>query len=102
MSSLFFLPQSMAAPNARSTCARWSTALYILSTGCQWRTIPKDLTPKSNVYDYFDLWDWMGRSTAYMRRFTSNAVKQWGARRARQPRSLTARASRAPKKGDAH
>jgi len=31
--------------------------LYVLSTGCQWRAIPKDLPPKSTVYDYFDLWD---------------------------------------------
>ena len=30
--------------------------MYILSTGCQWRAIPKDLPPKSTVYDYFDLW----------------------------------------------
>src|SRR3954452_18685027 len=29
--------------------------MYILSTGCQWRAIPKDLPPKSSVYDYFDL-----------------------------------------------
>jgi len=34
--------------------------LYVLSTGCQWRAIPKDLPPKSTVYDYFDLWDWDG------------------------------------------
>jgi transposase len=32
--------------------------MYILSTGCQWRAIPKDLPPKSSVYDYFDLWTW--------------------------------------------
>ena len=30
--------------------------MYILSTGCQWRAIPKDLPPKSTIYDYFDLW----------------------------------------------
>jgi transposase len=30
--------------------------VYVLSTGCQWRAIPKDLPPKSTVYDYFDLW----------------------------------------------
>ena len=30
--------------------------MYILSTGCQWRAIPKDLPPRSSVYDYFDLW----------------------------------------------
>ena len=33
---------------------------YILSTGCQWRAIPKDLPPRSTVYDYFDLWSWDG------------------------------------------
>jgi len=34
--------------------------MYVLSTGCQWRAIPKDLPPKSTVYDYFDLWAYDG------------------------------------------
>lgn len=34
--------------------------LYVLSTGCQWRAIPKDLPPRSTVYDCFDLWDYDG------------------------------------------
>ena len=34
--------------------------LYVLSTGCQWRAIPKDLPPKSTVYEYFDLWTYDG------------------------------------------
>ena len=34
--------------------------MYILSTGCQWRAIPRDLPPKSSVYDYFDLWTYDG------------------------------------------
>jgi transposase len=34
--------------------------LYILSTGCQWRYVPKDLPPKSTLYDYFDLWTYHG------------------------------------------
>jgi transposase len=34
--------------------------MYILSTGCQWRAIPKDLPPRSTLYDYFDLWEWDG------------------------------------------
>ena len=34
--------------------------MYILSTGCQWRAIPKDLPPRSTLYDYFDLWNWDG------------------------------------------
>jgi len=34
--------------------------MYILSTGCQWRPLPKDLPPRSTVHDYFDLWSWDG------------------------------------------
>ncbi len=34
--------------------------MYVLSTGCQWRALPKDLPPRSTVYDYFDLWSWDG------------------------------------------
>ena len=34
--------------------------MYVLSTGCQWRYIPKDLPPKSTVNDYFSLWNYDG------------------------------------------
>jgi transposase len=34
--------------------------LYVLSTGCQWRALPKDLPPRSTVNDYFGLWSWDG------------------------------------------
>ena len=34
--------------------------MYILSTGCQWRAVPKDLPPRSTLYDYFALWSWDG------------------------------------------
>src|SRR4051812_28367701 len=34
--------------------------MYILSAGCQWRAIPKDLPPRSTLHDYFDLWIWEG------------------------------------------
>ena len=34
--------------------------MYILSTGCQWRALPKDLPPRSTVHSYFDLWSWDG------------------------------------------
>ena len=34
--------------------------MYVLSTGCQWRAIPKDLPAKSTVYGYFDLWTYDG------------------------------------------
>ena len=31
--------------------------MYILSTGCQWRYLPKDLPSKSTVFRYLDLWN---------------------------------------------
>jgi transposase len=34
--------------------------MYVLSTGCQWRALPKDLPPRSTVHGYFDLWDYDG------------------------------------------
>jgi transposase len=34
--------------------------LYVLSTSCQWRAVPKDLPPKSTLFSYFDLWNWDG------------------------------------------
>src|ERR1700684_870525 len=34
--------------------------MYILSTGCQWRAIPKELPPRSDAYQFFDLWSWDG------------------------------------------
>ena len=34
--------------------------MYILSTGCQWRAVPKDLPPKSTIYECFDLWTYDG------------------------------------------
>ena len=34
--------------------------MYVLSTGCQWRAIPKDLPPRSTLFDYLDLWSWDG------------------------------------------
>jgi len=34
--------------------------MYVLSTGCQWRAVPKDLPPRSTVNGYFGLWDYDG------------------------------------------
>jgi transposase len=31
--------------------------MYLLSTGCQYRALPKDLPPRSTVYDYFARWN---------------------------------------------
>src|SRR5260370_23948651 len=34
--------------------------MYVLSTGCQWRAVPKDLPPKRTLFSYFDLWTYEG------------------------------------------
>jgi transposase len=34
--------------------------MYVLSTGCQWRAAPKDLPPRSTLFDYLNLWSWDG------------------------------------------
>ena len=34
--------------------------LYVLTTGCQWRQLPKDFPPKSTVHDYLIDWQCEG------------------------------------------
>jgi transposase len=31
--------------------------LYILSTGCQWRALPKEFPPRSTIFYYFGRWE---------------------------------------------
>src|ERR671911_232591 len=33
-----------------------NAVLYVLSTGCQWRALPKDLPPRSTVHGWFVRW----------------------------------------------
>ncbi len=56
------IPPAKRGGNKRMVNAREVVdgLMYVLSTGCQWRAIPKDLPPRSTVYDYFDLWSWDG------------------------------------------
>ena len=80
--------------------------MYVLSTGCQWRAIPKDLPPRSTIYDYFDLWSWDGTLDRIHDALYLPVARRPRARRARPPPSSPgrrawgpARASRARKKG---
>ena len=34
--------------------------MYILSTGCQWAALPKDLARRSTVHEYLCRWEWDG------------------------------------------
>jgi transposase len=54
------IPPAKRGGNRRHVDVREIALMYILSTGCQWRALPKDLPPRSTVHDYFDLWSWDG------------------------------------------
>lgn len=52
-------------PPQRNTGRReiLNAILYVLTTGCQWRALPKDFPPKSTVHDYFIEWHCDGTLT---------------------------------------
>ena len=61
------LVEGLIAPGKRG--GRWRTVdlrevvnglMYVLSTGCQWRAVPKDLSARSTLHDYLGLWQWNG------------------------------------------
>ena len=56
------IPPAKRGGNARTIIERdvVNGLMYILSTGCQWAALPKDLPPRSTVNDYFHRWDWDG------------------------------------------
>ena len=60
--------------------------MYVLSTGCQWRYIPKDLPPRSTVHDYLTRWSYDGtRSRRSTTRCMCNAARWLGGRPAPRP-----------------
>ena len=52
------IPPAKSGGNKCSVNVRevMNAIMYILSTGCQWRAIPKDLPPRSTVHNYFIWW----------------------------------------------
>jgi transposase len=56
------IPPAKRGGNKRTVVIREvvNTLMYVLSTGCQWRAIPKDLIARSTAYGYFDRWNWDG------------------------------------------
>ena len=56
------IPPAKRGGNKRSVDERavLNGVMYILSTGCQWAALPKDLPARSTVNDYFRLWAWDG------------------------------------------
>jgi len=56
------IPPAKSGGNKRTVDLREivNGVMYILSTGCQWASLPKDLPPRSTVNDYFCRWDYDG------------------------------------------
>src|SRR3954468_24050634 len=53
------IPPAKRGGNKRTVDVRSvvNGVMYILSTGCQWAQLPKDLPPRSTVNDYFKRWE---------------------------------------------
>lgn len=53
------IPAAKRGGNKRTVVIREvvNGLMYILSTGCQWAALPKDLPPRSTVNDYFRRWN---------------------------------------------
>jgi transposase len=53
------IPRAKPGGNKRTVDVREvvNGLLYVLSTGCQWAALPKDLPPRSTVNDYLRRWD---------------------------------------------
>ena len=56
------IPPAKPGGNKRTVMERdlVNGLMYILSTGCQWDSLPKDLPPRSTVNDYFRRWGYDG------------------------------------------
>ncbi len=52
------IPRAKRGGNKRTVDVRevMNGLMYVLSTGCQWRALPKDLPPRSTVNHYFCRW----------------------------------------------
>ncbi len=57
-----FIPPARRGGRRRSVnvCEVINAIFYVLSTGCQWQALPKDLPPRSTAHFYFMLWNWDG------------------------------------------
>ena len=57
-----FIPPARRGGRRRSVNVREviNAIFYVLSTGCQWQALPKNLPPRSTAHFYFMLWNWDG------------------------------------------
>lgn len=66
------LPRRLGRPRETDLREVMNAILYIASTGCQWRMLPKDFPPYSTVQGYFYEW----RETGLWRRINNHLVME--------------------------
>jgi transposase len=95
------IPRAKRGGNKRTINVREvvNRLMYVLSTGSQWRAVPKDLPPLARSTTTSAAGSTTARWPGCIMPFTSAAASMRAARRVRPRRSSTAKASRAPKKG---
>jgi hypothetical protein len=71
----------------------------VLSTGCQWKALPKDLPPKSTAHHYFMLWDWDGTLERFHHRLYVAAREQAGHEASPTAAIIDSQTSKAAQKG---
>src|SRR5580698_4767262 len=56
------IPRAKRGGRGREVVVRdvLNAILYVLSAGCQWRVLPKDLPPRGTVHGYLQRWDYDG------------------------------------------
>jgi transposase len=79
------IPRAKRGGNKRTVDVRevLNGLMYVLSTGCQWRAIPKDLPPRSTVNYTSAAGSTTERSIGSITRFTCSVVSKRIARPAR-------------------
>jgi transposase len=87
-----FIPPAKSGGGKRRTDMRavMNGVMYILSTGCQWRYLPKDFPPRSTVHNYFIWWQWCW--IAFITHSTWNAARRRNETPAPPPASSIVRA----------
>jgi transposase len=83
-----WLPQRRRLGRPRMTDLRRvvEAILYVLTTGCQWRALPRDFPPRSTVQGYFYAW----RDTGWWQRTVTALVRQARRGLGRKPRPTAA------------
>ncbi len=76
--------------------------LYFLSTGCQWRHIPKDLPPRSTLNGYLQQFDWDGTLLRINHSLYVQCREQAGREASPTAAVIDSQAQKALKKGGLH